>query len=83
MRIQKKQKELQHSLKEAQAKTEKVSSRLEKLEEALFKIWCLIELHSDKAPSQEVLIDTVRTIADHDFSSNRKPKIEWVKWEEV
>jgi hypothetical protein len=37
MRIQKKQKELQHSLKEAQAKTEKVSSRLEKLEEALIQ----------------------------------------------
>jgi hypothetical protein len=82
-RYKKKQAELESSLKKALSELKKSEAKLEKLEEVLFNIWSLIEVHSAEAPSQGDLLKAVRTIANHDFSSKAVPKLGWIKWSEI
>ncbi len=60
----------------------KSEKEVETLQGAMGKIYDLIGVHSEEAPSQEALIKAVETIARHyQYSIPKgKPKIGWIKW---
>ena len=63
----------------------KVTKEETRLREAMKKLYRLVAVYAEAAPSQEALLDAVRTIAEHYWLSSAKgnPKIDWIKWKSL
>ncbi len=57
----------------------------ERLRNAINKLYSLVDSYANSAPSQEALLDAVRTIAEHYSTPSAKgvPKISWIKWKSL
>ena len=70
----------------SQRSADRNQAKIKVLKEALGKISALISKHREDAPSEKALLNAIKNYADHyriNASHEERPKITWIKWEEI
>jgi cell division protein FtsB len=81
-------KDLENEIKYLKEEADEKDTKINNLENGFLKLYRLTSSHTEKAPDDKALIETINKIADFFYFSiedfcNKSPEIEWIDWNSI